>query len=312
MGSEPITVLHVDPDVSTRIDVRERLEEYTDTEVIDAERIDEAVESEQRPVDCVVSEYDLPDGTAFELFSHIREAHPDAACVLYTEAGFEEMDKDRSDDVVVEYLSKRIPGTDERLPEVVRSTALDRLQVGYPVPGTEDERLDALGRYDLVDFTSSDAFDRLTTLVRSYFDVDVVFVGLLRSHEEEIVACQGAQWSSLDRENTICTYSMLEDDVTVVEDVREDRRFQHNERLRELDIRSYAGANLTTGDGQVIGELCLVDSTPRSYDREERHLLELFAEEVMEQIDLRRRLPDAGTADPLGVDSGRGPESGEG
>lgn len=291
MGSERITVLHVEPDEQTRDDIAERIEGWQDMLVVGAGSIEEATEQvAETPPDCVVAEYSLPDGTAFDLFSGIREENPDTACLLYTDAGFAEMDTDPDNPVIAEYLSKRIPGSEKRLPGMVRDTVSERFQVGYPVPEAEDERLEAVRQFDLEKLSTAEAFERLTTLARKQFGVDQAFIGVMKASEEEIVACQGSQLSMLDRENAVCTYSIVESDVTVIDDVGDDPRFKYNERLEELGIKSYAGADLTTADGRVVGEFCLLDSESRSYDAEERETLQLFASEAMEQMELRRRL----------------------
>jgi len=301
MDRETIAVLHVDGDRGVREDVAEQIGEHSDMSVTGTRTIERATDRlADDPVDCVISEYDLSDGTAFDLFSRVREQYPDAACILYTDAAFAEIDNERSEEMVVEYLSKRIPGTEQRLPGLVRDITLGRMQVGYPVPENEDERLDTVTEYDLDKFASSPAFERLATLARSHFGVNAVFIGIMKAHEEELLACRGAEWSVFDRQNTICTYSMLEDGPTVIEDVQADSRFEHNERLEELGIRSWAGVNLTTPEGTVLGELCLIHDTPRTYDEADLEDLRLFAEEVVEQLELRRRIPPSETTPELG------------
>jgi len=104
-------------------------------------------------------------------------------------------------------------------------------------------------------------------------------------------------WETLSREDSICTYAMLEDDVTVIEDVQADPRFEHNETLKALGIRSYAGAKIEAPNGQVIGQLCVTNEQPRSYTEAERADLALFADEVAEQLELRRRLSAQGTTE---------------
>jgi GAF domain-containing protein len=92
------------------------------------------------------------------------------------------------------------------------------------------------------------------------------------------------------REDTICSHTILEQEVLVVEDVTEDPRFAGIDRLRELDIRSYAGARVRTDEGHAIGVLCCIDDEPRTYTLDERQDLRLFADEATEQLELRRRL----------------------
>jgi GAF domain-containing protein len=301
MDRQSITVLHVDPDRTTREEVAERIGSYEDMSVTGVKDIESGLEEfESNGVDCIVAAYDLPDGTAFDLFWEGRETDSTIGCVLFTAEGIGDIDRSEAEDIVVEYLSKRIPGTEKRLPELVRHVVLDRFQVGYPVTADENARLEAVEEYTMGELMEVSAFDRLLTITKSHFEVDAAFVGIMHESEEEIIACRGEQWSVLDRENTVCTYAMLDSEVTVIEDVRDDPRFEHNERLQDLGIRSYAGANLRTPDGQVIGELCLTSDSPRSYDEKDRKTLRLFAEEVMEQLELRRRLPPTDTTLSVG------------
>lgn len=79
----------------------------------------------------------------------------------------------------------------------------------------------------------------------------------------------------------------------VVEDIRTDKRFASNDTLQNLGIVSYAGANMTAPNGQVIGQVCIIDFERRSYDAAERAELQDFAETAMEMLDLRQSLRSA-------------------
>lgn len=240
-------------------------------------------------IDCVITGAELPDGTGFDVVDAVREALPDCPVVLYADAEPHELPTDRTDQVV-EYLPRSVPNATERLVSLVGEMTMGGYQVAYPVPADESARLEALRAYDVADRGAVEAFERMTELVASHFDIDVAFVGLVDRHEERFVACEGANWQTLSREDTICTHTILEEEVMVVEDVTEDPRFANNDRLGELGIRSYAGARLATPEGHALGALCCTHGEPRSYTDEERTDLRLFAEEAMEQLELRRRL----------------------
>lgn len=290
MTDSSLTVLCVDPDPDSRANTLDAL----DRAAVDADGVPDVETATGRlgedAVDCVVAEYDLPDGTALDLFDRVRDLAPGTGCVLYTDAGLADIDTRAFGDTVAEFLPRDTPDAGERLADLVQNVVLNRTQVGYPLPEREDDRLAAVAEYDLPGLSTIETFDRLTRLVANHFNVSVAFVGLVKEDEEEFLACHGADWATLTREDSICTYSMLEEEVMVVENVQADPRFEHNETLQRLDIRSYAGANLTTPDGQVVGELCLIHDEPRGYTDEERAELQLFADEVMEQLELRRRL----------------------
>lgn len=239
--------------------------------------------------DCVVTATTLDDGSGFDVAERVRVTHGDCPVVLFGEATPADVPSgDQSH--VVEYVPRTIPDARERLVSLVSDATLGAYQVAYPVPDDEQARLEALSAYDVDGLASTETFDRLTKLVANHFDIDVAFVGLVDEHEERFVACEGADWATLEREDTICTHTILENDVMVVEDVTADPRFAGNDTLRELDIRSYAGARLTTPDGHAIGALCCTNSEPRSYTDAELEDLRLFADEAMEQLELRRRI----------------------
>jgi CheY-like chemotaxis protein len=290
-----ITVLCADPDGTARAAVTERLTDELGMETVTAGSVVDAREQiTSREFDCVVTEYAFPDRNGLEVVDQIRHESPDTPCVLFTEVTPTELDTEQFEGLIVEYLSKNAPETYERLGELVQDVWTHRSQVGYLLPENETERLEALQKYDVEDLDFEDTADRISQLVASHFDVPVAFVGLVERTEENFVACHGADWESLDREDTICTFNILDDGVMVVEDLREDHRFRDNDSLASLGIRSYAGANMTTSDGHNVGSLCLIDYEPRTYTDQQRAELQQFADEAVEQLELRRRLRDAG------------------
>lgn len=296
-----VSVLYVDPDDRVRRETATDLETspLLDANVQRCGSVSEAVEAlESWAVDCVVTEYDLPDGTGLDLVAWVRDNRPDIPCVLYTDAGPEAIRTATAEDAIVEYLPRDLPDPATALARLVGNVVEQRAQIGYPVPETEDERLAALEQYDIDDLDTLTTVDRLTELVANHFEVAVAFAGVVDAHEERFLACKGADWERMDREDTICTHALLEDDHLVVENVQSDARFADVDALEELDIRSYAGVPLTTPDGLPIGVLCLIHDETRSYSEGELEDLHRFADELIEQLELRRRLSDPQTPVP--------------
>ena len=282
------TVLSVDTEnrissVSSAIEAEESLSSVEATTVADARRT-----LEQDSVDCVVTGYDLPDGSGLDVVGAVRDEQPQTPCVLFTDVSPSEVDTGSFDEVIVEYLSRDLPDAHDRLGFVVDDLIAHSAQVSFLKPDNEEDRLEALAEYDVEELPIDESFSRLTDLIASHFDAGVAFIGLIERDEENFVACTGDDLDSLTRENTICTHSMLQEDVMVVEDVLEDKRFSENESLQQLGIRSYAGANMTTPDGHVIGQVCLLDYEPRTYSEPERAELQDFAETAMEILELRQ------------------------
>ena len=286
-----LTVLCVDADEAEREATRAALVADGDVAVTAVESVAAASDALQAEgADCVVTAYDLPDGTGLDVAARVREATPDTPCILFTDASPDRIDTADREDVVVEYLPRDMPNAREALARMVGNLVEQRTQVGYPLPTREDERLAALEQYDRPEMDAADAFDRLTTLARKYFDVDVAFVGVIDAHEERFLACAGAAWETLAREDSMCTHTILRDDLMVVEDTHEDDRFADNDRLDELNIRAYAGVPLETPRGATVGAFCLTHDEPRTFAEEELADLRRFAAEAMDQLELRRQL----------------------
>lgn len=287
------TIVCADPDEDTRTETVETLA-GAGFDVRPVASVATVAAALDESVGCVVTTAAFDDGDAFDVVAAVREELPDCPCVLFTAEAPSDLPRGGRDQVV-EFVPKSVPEAHDRLVEVVRAAATAATQPAYPVPRDESERLAALESYDVDELSALSTFDRLTSLIATHFDIDVAFVGLVDAHEERFVACEGANWRTLSREDTICTHTILNDEVMVVENVQEDPRFSAVDRLEELDIRSYAGARITDDEGNALGAVCCIHGEPRSYTQAERDDLRRFADEVQEQLSLRRRLKEGGT-----------------
>jgi GAF domain-containing protein len=264
--------------------------------VVEAESLAGAHEAlGEHVVECVVTEHALPDGTGLELVETARERYPDAACVLFTATPLDDVDTDAFGDVVAEYVRK--DDDHDELVSVVEHALAFRSQTAYPLPEDEGARVAALEQYAADPAELGSSLDRLTELATALFGVDAAAVGVIDAHTEDFLSCHGVSFDPMDREDTVCTYAILDDDVTVVEDVQDDPRFADNEGLAAANIRFYASAPLVTPEGRAIGTFCIYDDQPRGFDERDRELLSLLGDEAMEQLTLRRRIRDADGGD---------------
>ncbi|QLG27407.1 PAS domain S-box protein [Halorarum halophilum] len=101
-----IHVLYVDPACSNRrLELRTQEEvEFTVTTAMTL--TDGRHQFDERAIDCVVSEYDLPDGTGIELLEAIRATDPALPFFLFTDSGSEAIASDALVAGVTGYLQK--------------------------------------------------------------------------------------------------------------------------------------------------------------------------------------------------------------
>lgn len=287
-------LLFVEPDPDRRSSVAATLRAagFEVTAVADAATARDQL-TDAEGLDCLVTEQALPDGTGLELVREVRDRSAATACILWTDVGLDAIDTEAFGDVVAEYLPKSGPNSDEELLDMVEHSVAFRTQTAYPLPENEDARLAALERYAAAPEELGASIDRLTELATELFGLNAAAVGLIDEHEQRFLGCHGIELEPMPREETVCTYAILDVDVTVIEDVREDPRFDGNEGLRATDIRFYASAPVNSPDGQPIGTFCVYDDQPRTFDDRSRELLTLLAAEAADQLALRRDLREA-------------------
>lgn len=285
-------VLHVDPDDDSAA-VAEAL---AAAGVAPVHRAGSAAEAraalDERSVACVITECGLPDGSGIELVDRVRETAPDTVCVLYTDTPADDIPTEGAAQVVDTYFKSTTPP--ERLASLVAATLELRSHTAYPLPADEDDRLATLASLDVDSEGLRAALDRLTELAARHFGLERASVNLIEADTQTFLACHGADWSSTPREDSICTYAIMDDDpVTVIGDLTDDPRFAANEGLRELGIRFYAGADVVA-DGVTVGTLCVYGEEPAAFDEEDREYLTLLADQVGHLLTVHRDLELAG------------------
>lgn len=157
------------------------------------------------------------------------------------------------------------------------------------IPRREPERLAALARYEILDTTPEDAFDELARLASVICGTPIALVSLVDVSRQWFKARVGLDATETPRDISFCGHAIHESDLFIVSDALDDARFATNPLVTgEPNIRFYAGAQLTTPDGENLGTLCVIDRRPRRLNEEQRAALRTLARQVIVQLELRR------------------------
>ena len=114
-----------------------------------------------------------------------------------------------------------------------------------PLTEREQERLEALRDYRILDTPPERAFDDLTALAAYVCDVPIAMVSLVDSHRQWFKSKFGLEATETSRDVSFCTHAILQDKILVVKDTLLDSRFAANPLvISEPDIRFYAGVPL--------------------------------------------------------------------
>ena len=160
----------------------------------------------------------------------------------------------------------------------------------YPVPADEEQRLRDLQRYALLDTPADPHLDRIVRLASAVLNMPIALVSLVDQDRQWFLARHGLDVAETPRRVAFCAHTIAADQILVVPDALEDKRFQGNPLvLEDPQIRFYAGAPLRSPQGHNLGTLCVIDRRPRDFTPEQVALLTLMADLVMRELQLRQR-----------------------
>ncbi|CAO4139563.1 Diguanylate cyclase/phosphodiesterase with PAS/PAC and GAF sensor(S) [Methylorubrum thiocyanatum] len=153
----------------------------------------------------------------------------------------------------------------------------------------EVERLEALHDLDVFGSGPEPQYDTICRTAQALFGVPITLVSLVGESEQRFKGSCGLEAGATPREISFCNYTILADDVLVVEDALQDERFSANPLVTgEPHIRFYAGAPLVLRTGIHLGSLCLIDRVPRSFSAEQQERLRDLTEIVAAQLRLSK------------------------
>lgn len=173
------------------------------------------------------------------------------------------------------------------------ATSLLTLYVNKNAPQTnlsmdEDNRLEAVRRYDILDTPPDGAYDRITALAARLFQVPIAIVSIVDSDRIWFKSRYGVDATEVDRDPGLCASAILQNGPYIIEDAIEDARTLTNPLVAgEMGFRFYAAVPLTTRDSFNLGTLCVIDRKPRKLNQAEIENLQDLASMVMDQLELR-------------------------
>ncbi|MEO5911294.1 MAG: PAS domain S-box protein [Pelobium sp.] len=149
----------------------------------------------------------------------------------------------------------------------------------------ENERLESLKSYQILDTLPAETFDRLTKLASLICETPISLVTLVDDHRQWFKSNFGLNVKETPREIAFCHYAIQHHDLMEVQDALKDERFKNNPLVTsEPDIRFYAGQPLIDNKGNALGTLCVIDKQPRKLSDGQKEALKILAESVLDLI----------------------------
>jgi PAS domain S-box-containing protein len=153
---------------------------------------------------------------------------------------------------------------------------------------SEEKRLAALRRYDILDTPPEGAFDRITALAARLFDAPISIISLVDADRIWFKSQTGVDVDQVERAPGLCSSAIMQADPTLITDAATDPRSLANPLVAgEFGLRFYVGVPLKTRDGYNLGTLCVIDREPREFSNDDLSTLSDLASLVMDQMELR-------------------------
>lgn len=157
----------------------------------------------------------------------------------------------------------------------------------------EEDRLRKLYELEILDTLEEQAYDDLTKLAAQICNTPIALVSLVDHDRQWFKSHYGLNVSETPREFAFCAHAILGDDIFVVEDSAEDKRFYDNPLATgEPHVKFYAGAPLIMSDNSRLGTLCVIGNEPRTITLDQKKALEALARQVVSQLELRLKLKE--------------------
>lgn len=155
----------------------------------------------------------------------------------------------------------------------------------------ETQRIAAVNHLLQIDNRIDRDLNSIVKLVAQICNTPIALITLIDEDMQWFKAAEGVDLYCNTREASFCKFTIAQDDLLIIEDARLDKRVnQHPLVQNEPNIRSYAGANLTTAEGFNVGTVCVLDVVPKQLDEMQQNALRTLARQVINLMELNLSL----------------------
>ncbi|CAM4282392.1 GAF domain-containing sensor histidine kinase [Gillisia limnaea] len=159
---------------------------------------------------------------------------------------------------------------------------------------SEYNRVKSLLQLDLDYENLQDEFQNLNRLAASIADTDISLVNLIDSYTQWTVSHFGMGVQQIPREESVCNYTIREEDHLEIARLDKDPRFKDKFFVAgngsDFNLKYYYGIPLTMESGEKIGALCVLDKDEKEMTPEKIQQLKLIALEIVEHLELKKQL----------------------
>jgi PAS domain S-box-containing protein len=155
----------------------------------------------------------------------------------------------------------------------------------------EARRVACLEGYGVLDTPPESGFDDLTRLAARCCDTPIALINFVAADRQWTKSQLGWALKDVARQDSFCADAIAQPAPMVISDLAKDQRFARNRFVTgDPKVRCYAGAALISPEGFRLGTLCVLDRRPRRFTADQIETLQVLAQQVMAQLELRRQV----------------------
>ncbi|GAA4456652.1 GAF domain-containing sensor histidine kinase [Rurimicrobium arvi] len=148
----------------------------------------------------------------------------------------------------------------------------------------EMERLLALMELEIDYSDFQNHFSDLARLAAKVAGTDISLINLIDAYTQWTVSSHGLKIEQLPREDSICHYTIQQEQYLEINDLTADDRFSDKDYVKEEPHLSYYLGIPLQASGCNIGTLCVLDPQHKPLSPEKLELLKIIAEEVVQRL----------------------------
>jgi signal transduction histidine kinase/ActR/RegA family two-component response regulator len=161
----------------------------------------------------------------------------------------------------------------------------------YSKPKNEEERIEALKSYEILDTPNEKEFDNLLELASLLLDVPMASITFVDTERQWFKSKIGLDVDETTRKDSFCQYTIQLDssEVLIVEDATLNVLLKDSALVTgKPHIKFYAGVPLVNQDGFSLGTLCVLDNKPHQINEKQKKGLKLIADQILNLLEIRR------------------------
>ncbi|QXP65017.1 ATP-binding protein [Polaribacter sp. HaHaR_3_91] len=167
------------------------------------------------------------------------------------------------------------------------------------IPQNEQERLDVLKSYNILDSLPEDEYDAITKIASSICNTSIALVSIIDKNRQWFKSTHGIEGvTETPRDVAFCSHAILDpNELFIINDASKDKRFFDNPlTINEPNVIFYAGAPLNSSEGVPLGTLCVIDNKPKILTGNQKDSLKLLSKQVVVLLELRKKNKELSTS----------------